>query len=85
MPDLTVTCSRCGRQVDGYEDKTATSGFYRISPDGMCSQFANPGETVICDDCMWSDERYLAIYPHMRQRATTREDGLTNVVEHYQV
>lgn len=26
------------------------------------SSFANLGERIVCDECMWADERYIAVY-----------------------
>lgn len=71
---MTFTCDRCHKDiVDGAEYPPLdgklgfTAGFYRIAHDGEgWGKYTNPGERVICDACMWSDERYLKDYPHMR-------------------
>ena len=63
MPDVAITCSRCGKQVEGYRDEIATGGFYDAK---AWDQFANEGETEICDDCMWTDPRYIAVYGNMK-------------------
>ena len=68
MNDVTVTCDRCGKQIEGIEHETATGGFYRIKVDGEgWGKYTNPGERVVCDDCMWHDPRYLVDYPPTRR------------------
>lgn len=56
----TAICSRCkkdtGMQLPG---EGMTAGYYQATG---WPQFANPGEIFICDDCMWSDARYIAVY-----------------------
>lgn len=36
-----------------------TAGYYLAA---AFPQFAHPGEIYICDDCMWADPRYIAVY-----------------------
>lgn len=68
MKNVTVTCDRCGKVVHGiidefYLDKTikVTGGFYDVT-DEYWSQFARWEEERICDDCMFADPKYKAIY-----------------------
>lgn len=67
MTDVTIVCDRCGETVHGkMYAKTnkvpgATVGFYYLT-DGW-SKYAREGEVRLCDNCMWSDEKYLADYP----------------------
>jgi len=59
-----MICDRCKQDFDG--DKipgVATFGYYEVGPAGTpWGQFANPGEVVVCDQCMRSDPRFIAIY-----------------------
>lgn len=69
---ITITCDRCKKQIEGIKDsffdqetnKTYeyTGGYYEIEPNGYWGQFANEGETLICDACMHGDERYKKVY-----------------------
>ena len=66
MPTVSVECSRCHKTVDGVEFEAApgvpggTAGFYRL--DAYWGKFADEGETILCDSCMWHDPRYQAVY-----------------------
>lgn len=57
-----VTCSRCKRQVRGQEfreeGQVITVGFYRLR--GAYRKYARPGETVLCEECLTNDPRYIA-------------------------
>lgn len=58
---LTYHCDRCKKKIDGDEGANFTSGFYYVT-SGYWNRFARPYETVVCDDCMWADPDYIAIY-----------------------
>ncbi len=58
---VTVTCDRCGKTVEGLRTENATGGFYDTSA-GYWAMLANPGESVVCDPCMWADPRYIEHY-----------------------
>lgn len=58
---LTVSCDRCKNYVKGFESVVGTAGFYRTG-DSPWSKYADPPERVICDECMWKDERYIKEY-----------------------
>jgi hypothetical protein len=58
MAEVTVVCSRCRALIDGHEDATSTSNFYRVAPDSYWYRYSRPGEEVLCDDCMHKDRRY---------------------------
>lgn len=63
MANVTVTCDRCGREIEGWEETDPigmTAGYYNVETGWP--QFANPGEKVVCDQCMWADPRYQAVY-----------------------
>ena len=64
---VNYKCDRCGKVVNGFKiTGYATAGYYNVE-NKYWSQYANPGEKIVCDDCMMEDERYLAVYPHMRK------------------
>jgi hypothetical protein len=52
-----IKCDRCKKEVDGAVDGILSAGCYV----GWL-KFMNPGEHLICDACMWSDPRYIAVY-----------------------
>ena len=55
-------CSRCKEPIKDFEPPDAdgmTAGYYLAA---AWSKYANAGETHICDACMWSDPRYIAVY-----------------------
>lgn len=61
----TYHCDRCKQKISGDEGATFTSGFYYVS-SGYWARFARPYETVVCDDCMFADPGYIAIYGDRR-------------------
>lgn len=63
MDPVTVVCDRCGATVEGQESEGATIGFYRVRQatgelSGPWAKYARKREHVICNSCMWSDEKY---------------------------
>ena len=57
-----IVCDRCRTPLPhAARYYGGTIGFYDTT-DHQWSKFANPGETVVCDNCMRSDPRYLAVY-----------------------
>jgi hypothetical protein len=62
IDSVTVTCDRCGAEIDGLRGQFATAGFYDTAGQSWWSRFARPGENVVCDDCMWADPGYRAEY-----------------------
>lgn len=59
MTNLIVECDRCHHKIEGQRDPQFTAGFYDAA---AWSKYANIGESVICDRCMWNDARYQADY-----------------------
>lgn len=58
-----VWCDRCHSAVEGFmPDAIGMSGGVYVG----WTQYMDPGEHVVCDHCMWADERFLAVYPYMR-------------------
>ena len=58
-----MKCDRCGKEVKGLEvPGVATAGLYRLI--GTCwEEFKrHRGENLICDECMFTDPKYIAIY-----------------------
>lgn len=60
MSDLT--CDRCHRSLPNATPPANpfTAGYYLIG--FLWSQFADPGEHVVCDRCMHADPRYIRTY-----------------------
>ena len=55
-----IVCDRCQKQIEKSEGPV-TAGYYDTSK-GFWSQFANENEKIVCDTCMWKDERYIKVY-----------------------
>lgn len=36
-------------------------GYYVVNKKPW-SKFADPGETHVCDNCMWADDRYVKVF-----------------------
>ena len=49
---VTGTCDRCHEKFEGSRTE---------APAGW-DKFAHPGEKTVCDRCMWTDPRYVAVY-----------------------
>ena len=56
-----VWCDRRHSAVKGCISGVMSAGVYV-----GWTQYMDPGEHVVCDRCMWSDERYLAGHSYMR-------------------
>jgi hypothetical protein len=72
---ITVQCSRCHRMIKGLQDDNCTGGFYDTS-HGYWQKYCDPDETIICDDCMHWDRRYVKDYGDIK--GISRK-GLTHV------
>jgi hypothetical protein len=60
-----ISCDRCGNPVaDDLTDRGSTmiAGFYNVAPGSCWAKFARPGEADVCDNCMWADPAYQAVY-----------------------
>lgn len=58
-----IVCDRCKSVVrNAMKDCSGCTGGYYEVAQGYWHQFANPGETYLCDPCMFADERYRAVY-----------------------
>jgi hypothetical protein len=63
LSDLDPNCDRCKRDIKDFRQPDAggmTAGYYYRWFD-----FTDPGEEVVCDECMWADPRYIAVYGKM--------------------
>lgn len=58
---LPHRCDRCKEPIPDFEPPVdgMTAGYYDVT-GGYWARFANDGESVLCDRCMWSDPAYLA-------------------------
>ena len=59
---VTVICDRCDDEIEGLRGQFATAGFYDTAGQSWWARYANPGEKIVCDACMWADPRYRADY-----------------------
>jgi hypothetical protein len=57
-----ITCDRCHEPIDGIHGPGVTGGFYDVRPPSSWADYVNPGERFVCDNCMWTDPRYVAVY-----------------------
>ncbi|MEK6860575.1 MAG: hypothetical protein AABY07_01265 [Nanoarchaeota archaeon] len=56
---MEYICDRCKEKIEGgWETYNFTAGFYRIGAN-QWEEFGNPGEEIICDNCMHKDHRYI--------------------------
>lgn len=66
---MEVMCSRCNTFITGSDSSDHlqgfTCGYYDLS-GGNWKDFARQGEVYICDTCMFSDPKYIAIYGDYR-------------------
>lgn len=60
MNTIAITCDRCKRNVEGLASENGTAGYYRR--DEWWGKFMDEGEDNVCDECVWTDERYIAEY-----------------------
>lgn len=54
-----VWCDRCHKAVEGF---LADAGGMSAGVYVGWKEMMQPGEHVICDRCMWTDSRYVAVY-----------------------
>jgi len=59
---MRIKCDRCQREVEGFSENGWTGGYYETKHGSYWHKFANKDEAVVCDNCMWNDERYIAVY-----------------------
>ena len=64
MGQLTkMVCDRCKQKFQGYMVEGFTAGFYLRGPaPGNWDRWMSSEEKVVCDVCMQSDPRYIAVY-----------------------
>lgn len=68
-----VKCDRCSAEIEGHDEPSFTSGFYRIEK-GRWEKYANLGEKIVCDDCMWKNPKYIADYGLHRRQSSEKEE-----------
>lgn len=61
-----IHCDRCHQDKEGGIEAEMSWGAYFVAAGSGWEKFANPGETVVCDACMWADPRYIATYGRVR-------------------
>ena len=57
MIEVTVTCERCLKSINGFETEFGTGGFYRVDKLAWMKYQRNC-EKIICDSCMHKDSNY---------------------------
>jgi hypothetical protein len=67
MKTIRITCDRCGQEVEGVLDKCKSTGViitggYYIVAEGNWQEYQRDDEEYVCDNCMHSDPKYIAIY-----------------------
>jgi hypothetical protein len=70
-------CDRCHQEFDGSRTEDMTAGFYDVSPTDSPAgwdKFADPGEKIVCDRCMWTDPRYVGVYGPTQALAVIESD-----------
>ena len=72
---VEFTCDRCGETKQGMLLPEGTAGFYPTDKELGWAKYANEGEEIVCDACMQSDERYLADYPLVEEKAEVEKDA----------
>jgi hypothetical protein len=59
-------CDRCGFKFNGNytisDFGQVTCGYYDVTGPYGWSMYADEGEKIVCEDCMWVDPRYIAVY-----------------------
>lgn len=62
--NITIICDRCKKEIQGFKiSGEVTGGYYEVGPLGnVWGKFSNPGERNVCDNCMWTDPRYVVAY-----------------------
>lgn len=71
-------CSRCEKILEIDTNAIMTAGYYVAS---AWSQFCDPTDVYVCDACMWSDPRYIAIYGKMDTLSTLTANAVPNCLE----
>lgn len=64
-----VQCDHCHRFVKGFISRDLTPNEFGGISAGVYvgwTQFTEFGEWIVCDPCMWKNERFLAVYPGQR-------------------
>lgn len=67
MKNITITCDRCGKKVEGTMDLCpstgviVTGGYYLVA-EGNWKEYQRDEEEYVCDDCMHSDPKYKKLY-----------------------
>lgn len=67
MKTINEKCDRCGELISGIWGEEGTLGFYNLINTQWSKYSKSKKEKIICDKCMWEDEKYLKDYPHMRK------------------
>jgi len=61
---VSLHCDRCKQEIVGAVPPTGqemTAGYYH-TVGSYWKRFADHGEHIVCDECMWKDPRYIKVY-----------------------
>ena len=65
----TMTCDRCRLPFKGFVVDSFTAGFYARGPSGTgWEKWMSSEEKIVCDLCMQTDPRYVAVYGPLPNR-----------------
>ena len=62
MKSVTIQCDRCSNVINGIETPEFTGGFYKVKTGGCWDFLAKNDESILCDTCVHSDEKYKKQY-----------------------
>ncbi len=67
MKPVKIVCDRCLQEVEGCIDQCKSTGAiitggYYIVAEGNWKEYQRDDEEYVCDNCMHSDPKYIAIY-----------------------
>jgi hypothetical protein len=60
-----IECSRCSKRVKSCAGENFTAGYYELK--GYWQRFAREDEVYLCDECMFSEPRYIQVYGDQRE------------------
>lgn len=62
---MNMNCDRCKKDFEGFRSLIFTAGYYDVSGNiesGWGKFRQSPYEQIVCDECMFKDPKFIAIY-----------------------
>lgn len=80
VPTRADACDRCHKPVVNFEPAKGgmTTGYYNVGEGSPWARYANPGERMICDACMWADPTYIVDYGKNELPTIAQLAGITD-------